>query len=110
MCLLYENVVSFHTFDYNCRLNNIVHYTAESSLKWGSTVKDFLFLILFPLLTGLAVPSGQQIRGMVLAITVDVPAKSLWLEIKQIQWVLGLLNMQGKRIPACHWKRKKIGK
>ena len=24
-----------------------------------------------------------------------------------IQWVLGLLNMQGKRIPACHWKRKK---
>ena len=67
----------------------------------------FLFLILFVLLTGLAVPSGQQIRGIFFDITVDVPAKSLWLQIKQFNGYWGCSTCKEKGSQLVIGKGKK---
>ena len=69
-----------------------------------------LFLIFFHCHTGLAVPSGQQIRGMFLDITVDAPAKSLWLQIKQFNgyWGCSTCKEKGSQLVIGKGKKNRL--
>jgi len=69
-----------------------------------------LLPIFFPLLIGLAVPSGPQLRGMFLDITVDARANSLWLQIKQFNGYWGCSTCKEKGSQLVIGKGKKIAK